>query len=395
MARGKVAITVLSITAATGLVCVYSLAALINLPVGLMSSGVGQSLCGVGAISQVSSTSPPGDSTVQLPQATVDYLDNRGVKDRAQQNMARYTYAQQKTGVPWQVVAALHYREAGMSAGGSALDGEPILGYEYTSVDGQTIGATPNDDAANAANALKRLAKGVYGVDVTKNLTLAEWGEAFLAYNRGYLFKRAGVSYTESPYVMNGLDSSHMNMSWSSADTVSGVDGNKAGALAVMSYLGGATGGSQCTNTGGVVPPVLGKHLEITDVFGAPRDGGRVHEGIDIIGGSTIQAILPGTVTVAQDDYYGYGTAVEIDHGNGIRTRYGHMVAGSLLVHVGQTVAAGQALGTMGDTGHSFGVHLHFEVLVQSSQSWQWVDPEKWLAEHGINIPRAPSLSPE
>ena len=64
---------------------------------------------------------------------------------------------------------------------------------------------------------------------------------------------------------------------------------------------------------------------------------------------------------------------VEIDHGNGLRTRYGHM--SETFVAEGQGVAAGDSLGRVGSTGRSTGPHLHYEVRVDGEP----VDPARFL----------------
>jgi murein DD-endopeptidase MepM/ murein hydrolase activator NlpD len=69
----------------------------------------------------------------------------------------------------------------------------------------------------------------------------------------------------------------------------------------------------------------------------------------------------------------GYGRVVEIDHGNGLSTRYGHL--SSIDVHVGQSVKSGQLVGKVGSTGRSTGPHLHYETRVKGSA----VDPQKFL----------------
>jgi murein DD-endopeptidase MepM/ murein hydrolase activator NlpD len=88
------------------------------------------------------------------------------------------------------------------------------------------------------------------------------------------------------------------------------------------------------------------------------------HKGIDIASNAApnILAADAGTVVVAGwPDGYGYGNRVVIDHGNGYRTLYGHL--SRVYVVPGQTVGRGAAIGKMGSTGRSTGIHLHFEVL--------------------------------
>ncbi|WP_204605718.1 peptidoglycan DD-metalloendopeptidase family protein [Cohnella boryungensis] len=87
---------------------------------------------------------------------------------------------------------------------------------------------------------------------------------------------------------------------------------------------------------------------------------GRMHNGIDMIGKSTIMAADEGTVEFAGYKSGGLGNAVIINHNNGFKTVYGHMK--SVSVKEGQIVEKGDAIGVMGSTGRSTGTHLHFEV---------------------------------
>lgn len=85
----------------------------------------------------------------------------------------------------------------------------------------------------------------------------------------------------------------------------------------------------------------------------------RLHDGLDIAGlgcGTPLYAINSGIVTYAGSGS-GYGLTVEMNHGGGYTTLYGHM--NSIAVSSGQTVKKGQVVGTMGNTGYSFGCHLH------------------------------------
>jgi murein DD-endopeptidase MepM/ murein hydrolase activator NlpD len=94
------------------------------------------------------------------------------------------------------------------------------------------------------------------------------------------------------------------------------------------------------------------------------RAGAAMHPGIDLAGayGTPIYATADGTVIRAGWNNGGYGNMVEIDHGRGITTRYGHMSA--VLVHAGDHVTRGQQIGRMGSTGRSTGNHLHYEVRI-------------------------------
>jgi murein DD-endopeptidase MepM/ murein hydrolase activator NlpD len=78
----------------------------------------------------------------------------------------------------------------------------------------------------------------------------------------------------------------------------------------------------------------------------------------------------------------GYGNMVEIDHGNGLATRYAHM--SDVLVEEGQQVDEGAVLGRLGSTGRSTGPHLHYEVRVDGEP----VDPERYLRA-GVNLAAA------
>lgn len=116
----------------------------------------------------------------------------------------------------------------------------------------------------------------------------------------------------------------------------------------------------------------------ISSTFGVRADPflGRsaFHSGIDFAEpyGRSIEATAPGTVTKA-GPYGGYGNMVEIDHGNGISTRYGHM--SKISVAVGDKVSRGKTIGAVGSTGRSTGPHLHYEVRREG----QAVDPAKFF----------------
>lgn len=99
-----------------------------------------------------------------------------------------------------------------------------------------------------------------------------------------------------------------------------------------------------------------------------------LHKGIDIAGneGATVMAVGDGLVTWS-GERTGYGNLVEINHGNGYVTRYGHNQA--LLVPAGDTVRKGQAIALMGSTGRSTGPHVHIEVVHNGKQ----VNPSNYI----------------
>lgn len=103
-----------------------------------------------------------------------------------------------------------------------------------------------------------------------------------------------------------------------------------------------------------------------------------MHNGTDIAGGGPIVAAQSGVVEIAAFDAT-YGYHVVINHGsiNGkeVKTKYAHMTPG-LQVAPGQSVQQGQQIGTMGSTGQSTGVHLHFEVFENGS----FVNPINYIS---------------
>jgi len=99
-----------------------------------------------------------------------------------------------------------------------------------------------------------------------------------------------------------------------------------------------------------------------------------MHKGLDFAGKEDADVIATGAgIIVWADARYGYGNLVEINHGNGLKTRYGHNK--SLLVKVGDVVSKGQAIALMGNTGRSTGPHVHYEILKNNKP----IDPIKYV----------------
>jgi murein DD-endopeptidase MepM/ murein hydrolase activator NlpD len=123
--------------------------------------------------------------------------------------------------------------------------------------------------------------------------------------------------------------------------------------------------------------PVTGE-IDETSPFGVRMDPfvheAAMHTGIDFRGdiGEPIHATAAGTVSIAGVQG-GYGKMVEIDHGNGLATRYGHL--SEIDVSVGDQVRIGAVIGKLGSTGRSTGPHLHYETRVDGEA----VNPQKFL----------------
>ena len=139
-----------------------------------------------------------------------------------------------------------------------------------------------------------------------------------------------------------------------------------AGPQTIRALHGGGSSGSSGTQpvsnpTGPVsfLRPVPGP---IGDGFGAPRPGGRRHQGLDfpVAYGTRVGAAGVGTTIFAGYNYGGYGNLVVVQHRLGYTTWYAHL--SSITTQVGQNVVGGTEIGRVGSTGYSTGPHLHFEV---------------------------------
>lgn len=110
--------------------------------------------------------------------------------------------------------------------------------------------------------------------------------------------------------------------------------------------------------------------------------GKYMHPGIDIAAprGTTVFSAGPGSVTIVKHSSLqaGYGTYIEIDHGNGFITRYAHL--DDTQVKPGEKVAKGQPIGTVGSSGGSIAPHLHYEIVQDDNN----VDPVTFMVE-GLN----------
>ncbi|WP_238596744.1 M23 family metallopeptidase [Psychromonas sp. psych-6C06] len=124
--------------------------------------------------------------------------------------------------------------------------------------------------------------------------------------------------------------------------------------------------------------PVKGKGSWLSSLYGTRKDPftGKLsrHRGVDIAGPAGMPLIATAAgVVVESGRRGGYGLMVEIQHGNGLTTRYAHAI--ELTVKVGEIVSKGQQVAVMGSTGRSTGPHIHYEVLKSGRQ----VDPDYYI----------------
>ncbi len=139
--------------------------------------------------------------------------------------------------------------------------------------------------------------------------------------------------------------------------------------------------------TGGAFLPTIWAHLgKINNEFGFRRNpfGGRTYEfhaGMDIDGerGDSVIAAASGTIIKAEWQG-GYGNMIEIDHGNGLVTRYAHL--SKIEISIGDAVRRGQLIGLVGSTGRSTGPHLHYELRLNDKA----INPRRFLPPEPMEI---------
>jgi murein DD-endopeptidase MepM/ murein hydrolase activator NlpD len=141
------------------------------------------------------------------------------------------------------------------------------------------------------------------------------------------------------------------------------------------------------TNADPAYLPTMWAHLgKINNEFGFRRNpfGGRAYEfhpGMDIDGERGEQVIAPANGTVTKAGVTGgYGNMVEVDHGNGLTTRYGHL--SKIETTVGSTITRGQVLGLIGSTGRSTGPHLHYELRLNDKP----INPRHFLPQEPVDL---------
>ena len=140
----------------------------------------------------------------------------------------------------------------------------------------------------------------------------------------------------------------------------------------ILTSVGNVGAGFGVANT---VPSIWPTNGVVSSPYGLRWNGSDFHPGMDIANdmGTPIVATADGIVSEAGWNSGGYGNMVDIEHGNGIMTRYAH--ASQVLVVPGQQVRRGQIIAYMGSTGFSTGPHVHYEVRING----QAVNPVSYL----------------
>jgi murein DD-endopeptidase MepM/ murein hydrolase activator NlpD len=179
------------------------------------------------------------------------------------------------------------------------------------------------------------------------------------------IVKRTGINPTQFEHKANeGVGGPEIPLDQIEVDGLNdrGFDTAYLEASAILNQLGGL---SQEMRHIPLSLPVNSTDFDLSSGFGPRLDPftGRYafHSGMDFAGpwGTSVRATAAGTVIFA-GNRGGYGNMVEIDHGMGLHTRYGHLSA--ITVRVGMRIEKGAAIGRVGSTGRSTGPHVHYEV---------------------------------
>jgi murein DD-endopeptidase MepM/ murein hydrolase activator NlpD len=170
---------------------------------------------------------------------------------------------------------------------------------------------------------------------------------------------------------------------------------NSGGPVTTLSNFESETEESEITNRLRLIEttgnpaflPSMWAHLgKINNEYGFRRNpfGGRTYEfhaGMDIDGEKGDMVVAPANGIVTKAGWQGgYGNLIEIDHQNGLTTRYGHL--SKIEVAVGDTIGRGQLLGLLGSTGRSTGPHLHYELRLNDKA----INPRRFLPPEPVEI---------
>lgn len=142
----------------------------------------------------------------------------------------------------------------------------------------------------------------------------------------------------------------------------------------------------QATGNQAYIPSMWAHMGKINNEFGFRRSpfGGRTYEfhaGMDIDGERGDQVVAPANGVVTEAGWKGgYGNMVEVDHGNGLKTRYGHL--SKIDVEIGDSITRGQIMAFVGSTGRSTGPHLHYELRLNDRP----INPRRFLPPEATEL---------
>lgn len=145
----------------------------------------------------------------------------------------------------------------------------------------------------------------------------------------------------------------------------------------------------QATSSQASIPTMWAHMGKINNEFGFRRNpfGGRTYEfhaGMDIDGERGDLVIAPANGVVTEAGWKGgYGNMIEIDHGNGLKTRYGHL--SRIDINVGDSITRGQVMAYVGSTGRSTGPHLHYELRLNDRP----INPRRFLPPEATELKKA------
>ncbi len=181
---------------------------------------------------------PAETYTINLPEATKTFM-NKAVPE-ALKLKDLYQQTEKATGVPWEIIAAIHYREGNNNPKQSVWNGQAVGSVNIDN--GRINGRTIEEDAIKAANHAKGMVKAVYGIkSIDRNMTIDQLEKIFVAYNRGAMYKNAGVDAGKSPYASNGLDgreNMHFPSGVAEPKSTRGDLDRRPGAIAMLAALG-------------------------------------------------------------------------------------------------------------------------------------------------------------
>lgn len=216
------------------------------------------------------SGSAPVPSSVKLPTPIV-------TKINALKSI--YVTEAQTAGIPWQMLAAIDFRESNNNPNTSMLGGEP-LGTK--AADSNNVPQTKAESIQMGLKILKGNLAAGYKVELKLNPSADELKKIFVTYNRGVAYFRANTPADKSPYVMNQFDDAHMDMVFPSlpGETLAGRTDHREGAFTIYSALAGVPGGS-CDGTSNVKIVAVAQAELAKNVHESP-DGSNAGGRVDI-----------------------------------------------------------------------------------------------------------------